>query len=310
MQSKIDILGNGFEFISFELPKDADGDQNATLIFRNSTLKATKAVLYIHGFIDYFFQTEMADHFNTWGFNFYAVDLRKYGRSLQNFKHPNFINNIHEYFTEIDFAINEIRKNGNEKIVLVGHSTGGLTSSLYAHHHKNIDGLILNSPFFDLNVPRVVKTMAPFVSFIGKYFPYLKMSPLPPHYPMSLHKDYKGEWNFNTKWKPIENFPAYLGWIRAIYIAQKELQKGLNISCPVLVLHADKSYKGMKWSDEVPNSDCVLDVEHIKKYAKVIGSNVTTIEIKNGMHDLVLSSKNVRQFAYLTIQQWLEKQSI
>ncbi len=29
---------------------------------------------------DYFFQTEMADQFNQHGYDFYALDLRKYGR--------------------------------------------------------------------------------------------------------------------------------------------------------------------------------------------------------------------------------------
>ncbi len=45
---------------------------------QKSPQNTQKAVLYIHGFIDYFFQTEMAEQFNQHGYDFYALDLRKY----------------------------------------------------------------------------------------------------------------------------------------------------------------------------------------------------------------------------------------
>ena len=77
-----DILGKGFRNKRIKLNDDKDGEQYATLVYRKSEQQSTKAILYVHGFIDYFFQTELADNFNKWGYNFYAVDLRKYGRSL------------------------------------------------------------------------------------------------------------------------------------------------------------------------------------------------------------------------------------
>ncbi|MEG8036484.1 hypothetical protein QP157_14580 [Sphingomonas sp. LR61] len=39
-------------------------------------------VLYVHGWSDYFFQREMAEHLEALGARFFALDLRKYGRSL------------------------------------------------------------------------------------------------------------------------------------------------------------------------------------------------------------------------------------
>jgi len=39
------------------------------------------AVLYVHGFTDYFFQTGLADFFAARGLRFYALDLRKCGRA-------------------------------------------------------------------------------------------------------------------------------------------------------------------------------------------------------------------------------------
>lgn len=313
MNTKIenDYLGNGFQKTTISLADDFDGKQHGTLVFRKSKTHKNKAILYVHGFIDYFFQTKMADTFNEWGFDFYAVDLRKYGRSLEEYQHPNFISNIHDYFEEIDKSIEFIRaENKNINIVLMGHSTGGLTTSLYSHHHKNVQGLILNSPFFDLNIPPTLKKLVPLIASIGKLLPFAKMNSLTEHYPKSLHKNYLGEWDFNEKWKPITNFPAYLGWTRAIYKAQKELQRGLKIECPVLVLHSDKSYKGKDWNELIRTSDAVLDVEHIKKYADVIGDRVAKVEIKNGVHDLVLSKIEVRKHVYIEIEKWLNLQNL
>ena len=305
---KEDVLKQGFQNLKIDLDDDKDGKQDATLIFRNSKTATKKAILYIHGYIDYFFQTELTDHYNEWGYNFYAVDLRKYGRSLMPHHHPNFISNIKLYFEEIDLAIEQMKADGNTNISLMGHSTGGLITSLYTHHTKNkIDKLILNSPFFDLNLPPAVKIFTPLVAFLGSIFPYGKSGGLTELYPISIHKDYKGEWDFNIEWKPPSNFPTYLGWIRAISMAQSELQAGLNIKCPVLVMFSDKSYKGKTWDDIIFTSDAVLDVEHISKYADNIGNDITKIEIKNGIHDLVLSKKDVRTNVYKQMKIWIDK---
>ncbi len=305
-----DHLGQGFKDIVIPLADDFDGPQEATLIFRKASNANKKAILYVHGFIDYFFQTEMADIYNDWGFDFYAVDLRKYGRSLKEYQHPNFISDIHDYFEELDKSIAIIKESGVKEILLMGHSTGGLTTPLYAQYRKNIDGLILNSPFFDFNVSVGLKTLLPLIAAVGKIIPFAKMDSLSENYPKSLHKNYLGEWDFNEEWKPIKNFPAYMGWTRAIYKAQKELQKGLDIQCPVLVLHSDKSYIGKNWNELIRTSDAVLNIDHMKKYAPGLGNNIKIVEIKDGVHDLTLSVKESRDNTFKQIKQWLDKEHL
>ena len=65
-----------------------EGEVVATLVHRpavrppRSRTKVRQAVLHVHGFADYFFQTEFADWWAERGYDFYALDLRKYGRSL------------------------------------------------------------------------------------------------------------------------------------------------------------------------------------------------------------------------------------
>jgi len=304
---KEDVLGKGFQSMEIQHGDDYEGKFKTVLVFRPSQESSHKAVLYVHGYIDYFFQTELADHFNEWGFNFYAVDLRKYGRALMPHQKPNFVRNISEYFEDLDAAIEQIKNDSNTEMILMGHSTGGLITSLYLDQYKNdyIKALILNSPFFELNIPKSTRRLLPIVMWLGKHFENMKMNILPQNYPQSLHKDYKGEWDFNVAWKPIENYPMYFTWLRAIRKAHIQLQSGLNISVPVLVMHSDKSFKKSVWDDDIRFSDGVLDVEHIAKFADVIGKDITKIEVKDAIHDMVLSQKPVRDKVYDEMYNWM-----
>ena len=81
-QYKPDRLGEGFEAKTIVMPDDYSGKVVTTLVRSLSSCDTHKAVLYVHGYNDYFFQETLARTFNDSCFNFYAVDLRKYGRSL------------------------------------------------------------------------------------------------------------------------------------------------------------------------------------------------------------------------------------
>ena len=149
-----DILKEGFQRLVIPLQEDYEGKVIATLVRRLSASGSGRAVLYIHGFNDYFFQQEMACRFNEQGYHFYALDLRKYGRSWLPHQKFNDIRELRSYFEEISLALEIIRKEGSHTTFLLGHSTGGLIVTLYAKEHGDsflFDGIILNSPFFDFN---------------------------------------------------------------------------------------------------------------------------------------------------------------
>lgn len=88
------------------------------------------------------------------------------------------------------------------------------------------------------------------------------------------------------------------------------MQKGLDIPCPVLVMHSDKSVYGDEWSEDFTRGDAVLDVEDIHSYAPYLGKNVTVEVINDGLHDLVLSKKEVRDNVYQTIFSWLKMNNL
>lgn len=308
-----DILGDGYLCRTFRMPDDYEGKVVCTLVKKPQLDSVKQAVLYIHGYNDYFFQKQLGDSINAHGYNFYAMDLRKYGRSILPNQDPFFCKSLKEYFADIDTALATIRSEGNEKILLMAHSTGGLITPYYLSSKKGkvpVDGLILNSPFLDWNFGWFMEKIAiPTVALIGKIFPNLTVQGEgDPNYAYSLLKAYKGEWEFNTNWKMIFGHPKKAGWIHAIQEAQNVVQKGLSLDCPILVMSSDKSFPETEvWMNEYMTSDIVLDVHDIQKYGARLGNKVTRDTISNGMHDLILSQKPARDQTYQITFEWLNK---
>ncbi|MDR2040051.1 MAG: alpha/beta hydrolase [Bacteroidales bacterium] len=310
IQYKEDILKDGFEQHTIQLKDDYEKHVISTLVRRLSAITSEKAVLYIHGFNDYFFQKEMAHQFNDHHFNFYALDLRRYGRSYLPHQKFNDIRNIKDYFEEITKALQIIHEEGNKQVILFGHSTGGLIISVYAKDHseaKLFDGVILNSPFFEFNKSWIVKKLIPLVASIGKHFPKVKISGgFTEEYGKYLNKAYQGEWNYDLKWKPNIAPKINLGWIRAIYQAQEELKRPFHIQQPVLVMHSEKSVTNMKDKEQLQTRDAILNVKDIKQISGNIKGDVEVTPIRGGLHDLILSQKEVRDHVYDVMFKWID----
>ncbi|PRC49939.1 alpha/beta hydrolase, partial [Mycobacterium sp. ITM-2017-0098] len=88
-------------------------------------------VLMVHGFTDYFFNTELADHFAARGFAFYALDLHKCGRSHREGQTPHFTTNLARYDVELERALDAIAAVTPAPVLIYGHSAGGLVVSLW-----------------------------------------------------------------------------------------------------------------------------------------------------------------------------------
>jgi alpha-beta hydrolase superfamily lysophospholipase len=302
-------LHTDFDYQTIELSPDYEGKVTATLISSKFNTGDRESVLYLHGYIDYFFHPHVCEKFINNDFDFYALDLRKYGRSILEHQRPNFCFDIEEYFEEITIAIRQINKTSNALIHLLGHSTGGLIASSYMNDGKeksSIKSLILNSPFLDFNQPEFAKKTTLLTAKIAStILPYSCINgALSPVYAQSIHKDYYGEWDFNLNWKPIKGFSTYFKWIVAISRAQKKLL-GSNIDVPVLVMHSSHSSRISTFSQEAMSSDTVLDIEDIKKIGSKLGKQVTLLDIENAQHDIFLSPKEVREAAFNQMFAWL-----
>ncbi|WP_157504479.1 alpha/beta hydrolase [Dyadobacter beijingensis] len=307
-----DLLGKGFKQATIVQPSDYEGSVTCTIVRKTTPEKSSKAVLYIHGFNDYFFQEEMAERYLKEGFNFYAVDLRKCGRSWLSHQKFNNVRDLAEYYADIDTALAVIKGEGNEKVLLSGHSLGGLVASLYASDRvgkEKFDAVLLNSPMFTLNIKSGLKKSAlPLLIKRAEKHPEsnfdLGINPL---YGESLHVTAHGEWSYSLGLKPFIAPPVNLGWLRAVHNAQERVAQGIQINKPVLVLHAARSIDEKKWSDIFFTGDAILNVDEVALRAQNIVGQYSIQAVQGGMHDLVLSKQPVRDEVYSTIFNWAKR---
>jgi len=295
---------------------DGEGDLVATLVRRGEPEpSATHAVLLVHGFTDYFFNTEQADHFAARGFAVYALDMNKCGRSWREGQTPHFTTDLARYDTELERALDLMAPTAD--VLIYGHSTGGLIVPLWLDRmrrrgdiaRRHITGLVLNSPWLDLQGPAILRT-APTGAAIGAISRIRKKRVLRPPteggYGATLHKEYGGEFDYNLEWKPIGGFPVTFGWLHAIRRAQIKLHRGLDVGVPNLILRSDRSVREVSDPDTIQRGDAVLDVRQIARWAGCIGNRSTIVPIVDAKHDVFLSVAESRHAAYCELDKWLD----
>ena len=290
-----------------------DGPCRSTIVRLRAQRPSRRAYLYVHGFNDYFFQSEMGRRFVDSGYNFYAVDLRRYGRSKEPWQYPYNIRDIREYYADIDSALAQIRRDGNTDITLSGHSTGGLTVLSFAADKGadcGVDRVVTDSPFLEWNYNSFYRNVAvPVVQFLGKIFKNSKIKQS--HcdgYAYSLLRQYHGQWEYNTDWKMIYSPPVTFSWVGAINAAQSRLMKRRkDIAVPILVMHSSRKIDGCGWTPEFQTGDAVLDPAMIQERGSLLGHERVVCAIDSGIHDLILSEPGPREAAYDTIFKFIGK---
>lgn len=308
------VLGGDFKMHTVEMPDDYSGHVRSTVVKLRSDCADSTAVLYIHGYNDYFFQRDEAERLADSCYHFYAVDLRKYGRSILLGQQPYELRDVKEYYADIDSAVALMRHDGIRHAVLMGHSTGGLVASSYMANHPDsiFNALVLNSPFLDWNMSAFKRKVAvPVIGFLSRLFPHMKISQgsRPSPYGESLLRGSHGEWDFNTDWKTIMPRKVESSWINAITSAQRDVRKG-RIRVPVLLMRSDKSVTGDEWTPAHQRGDAVLNVDHMHAIAPRLGADVTETVVPDALHDIFLSSEPVREDAYSKLFGWLRRRHI
>ena len=286
-----DRLLPGFEARELAFADDYDGPVVATLVRLPVPDAPRGAVLYVHGFIDYFFQRHVAVRFAQEGHAFHALDLRKHGRSLRPHHHPCFCKDLSEYYADLTRALEAI----GEPVLLAGHSTGGLVCALYAHEGERrelVKSLWLNSPFFEFNARGMRRAKLALGIALGRRFPFLSdPKAVQPAYVKSLHRDFGGEWEFELALKPVAGFPAYFGWLAAVRDAHARVHAGLALACPVLAMHSDEA-------------DIILDWRQTARWSRTLGTKVSVLQFPGGLHDLVLSRGEIRDEVFRQLFAW------
>lgn len=321
-----DLLGPGYEQARFDLGDDPDGQGSVEAVLVRRTVRegerVSGAVLYVHGFSDYFFQTELAEFTAGRGLAFYGLDLRKSGRARQPHQTPHFATDLAQYDQELELALERVRaETGDVPVVVVAHSTGGLITPLWLDRRRRagrvapVAGLVLNSPWFDLqggSSPRANAFLRGPVTRVlrglSKAQPLreLKLG-VTSAYGDSLHVSGggQGEWDYDVELKPVLGDPVTVGWLAAVRRGHARLHRGLDVGVPSLVLRSDKSLFARSWSPECDRADLVLDVRQIAKWAGCLGNETTVVPVPDARHDVFLSLPEPRRRAYDVVDRWL-----
>ncbi len=333
-----DVLGDGFSARTVELLPDEDGPVVATVVrYRpeddpevDTVVEPRFIMLYLHGWNDYFHQRELARRCAAVGAAFYALDLRRYGRSLRPGQLRGYVESLSTYDEDIHAARNLIRADHPElgDVVLMGHSTGGLVAALWAHRHPGaLRALVLNAPWLELQGSWLLRTLGqPVIERLARYQPRAVLPlrdlgfygrilsgtahELTETAPEGEPGVVDTEDPAVTGW-PIE--PAWRttgasvrpGWLAAVLAGHSQVAAGLSVTCPVLVLVSSTSLFATRWSEDMRRADTVIDVDLTVRRAPGLGPLVTIARIDDAVHDVLLSPAPVRGRAYRELTRWL-----
>jgi alpha-beta hydrolase superfamily lysophospholipase len=340
-----DFLGYGYERLDLPLTPDEEGEVKATLVrhhpapaspaphglldYLSAFAKrrrrhvpadpsgAPRAVLYLHGWADYFLQTELAEYLTASGFHFYAVDLRKFGRSLLPGQTPGYTADLAVYDEDLDVALAAIERDIAERtgdtapptIHVLAHSLGGLIASLWADRNPGrIGTLVLNSPWLELQGSSLVRSVA-----VHLIEPFARTDPKRPFrfpdmpaYWESVSSEAHGEWSLDPVWRPRTSFPIRAGWTKAVLAGHSAVERKLNIDSPVLVLLSGRTRIQAEWTADLMRADAVIDVEETARRALGLGSRTAVFRYPGALHDVFLSRRSVREQAYRDVAVWLQ----
>lgn len=305
----------------------------------------SRAVLYLHGRNDYFFQTNLADALLATGHEFYALDLRACGRAGRGYRSPHDVRDLRVHDEEITEALRIIREeHGHDVVVLNAHSTGGLQAVIWASDHPGtVDAVTLNSPWLDLQTGSLMRSYgSAAIELMARRDPdrIIVDSPLAAQrdtelasrrdevvgeggvgtdwaagadlggveddlYARVLHQRWGGEWDWDLTLKPSPSFPARAGFMAGIRRLQREVHHGLGITVPVLLCCSTTSGGEHPTLEDALRSDVVLHVDQMIARAPYLGDDVTLRQVPGGVHDLVLSPEPARSDYLAALTGWL-----
>lgn len=344
-----DVLGDEFEQRTLPLGEDSEGEVVATVVRALPPAPAAPAgwdrlrrmlwnppprprapladvdVLYVHGWSDYFFQKRLARFWTSRGARFFALDLRKYGRSLRDGQTPGYIVDLKTYDEDIAAALDAMGRGSrasdsasgprtdaaasDRRLVLLGHSTGGLVLSLWAARHPGAaDALVLNSPWLEFQIAPARAALSPVVELQARLRP-LNAAPQVDlgYYTRAQNEvaDPDDPMPIDLAWRPAQSMAVHAGWLHAILSGHRAVAAGLSIDAPICVLLSARSVIPTRWSDELTSADSVLVVDDIARAALKLGSSVTIERVDGALHDVFLSRREAREDAYRRMGRWV-----
>jgi len=324
---KPDSVLEGYQQATVHLGEDAEGEIVATFVRKDPSKLTLQerwrrwhfsvrghrlAIMYVHGWNDYFYRRHTSEYWESLGIPFYAVDLRKFGRSYRPYQTPGYIEDLHEYRLEFNALRDQIVKEQGKdvRILMIAHSQGGLSASLWvnAEHPHHVEALALNSPWLELQGNRMFRLLSTPVVQMYRLRGGKTVMPMrdPGFYARCIKRSTGGEWDYlDHPLNPGVEFLTRAGWMQAIYNGQDEIAKNLDIQIPVLVCTSDKSMMLQStWDEGMREADSVLDITAIRQAALHLGDVVALATIRGGLHDLSMSKPDARRKYFRIVTMW------
>jgi len=196
--------GQGYQAIP--LPR-APGDEaalTATMVRRSPARRSTRAVLYVHCLTDPYVQPDLAAWYLERGFHFYVADLRAARPRSADVT-------LAGYFRYLDRAARQVRDaDGNRTVLVSAHRAGAVITALWCHARRgdqSADALILADPDFGPGQPWLYRLLG-----------------------VPQQAGRPGGTGARPAVAPEQRPPDVLPRV------QRKVRRGLDISCPVLVM--------------------------------------------------------------------------
>lgn len=209
------------------------GSKDVKIFYSVNKVEDPKGVvIFVHGICEHLARYEyLCGKFNDAGYNVYRYDARGHGKSEGE---RGYLDEFEDYLDDLDIFVGMVRKqNKGKKLILLGHSMGGLVATAYTCKNQNkIDLLILSGA---CNVcPSMAKAL--------KYLPYNLLGKL--KYTNKLGdgvcsvKSVVDEYNKDPLVLRKVSFKL-LGnaFVKGTKFVSDNIE---NITCPVLVMHGEK----------------------------------------------------------------------
>jgi alpha-beta hydrolase superfamily lysophospholipase len=221
--------------------------------------------------------------------SFYAMDHRGHGKSGGGRGHVDF---FMDYIHDLKFFINLIREdNSGQKIILLGHSLGGLIALKYAlKYSDDLVGLILSSPALILaaEIPLWKEKLG---LILSKYFPSFTLSnglnADDLSHDMDVVKLYKED--------PLvhDRISARL-FTEMTAVAQECLIRAYELRLPLLIFHGS--------ADKIVN---IIGSEKI--YENASSSQKEYYSFKNLYHETMNEIEPEKEKVLETVSRWILK---
>ncbi|WP_345151227.1 alpha/beta hydrolase [Nonomuraea rubra] len=266
-----------YDITVLPMPDDFEGQVVATLVSRRAEAGSRRAVLYLHGFTDYFFQDHLAEHYVQRGIDFYALDLRKYGRSLLPHQTRGLIRSVTRLLPRdrrgrADHPPRP-RRLGDDQRPFHGRADRAAVGRPGARRGAWCRGWCSTARSSTSTCPRRCgwrptcsgrrcRTAAG----------YCRWAPEHRSTGRTLHRDEQGEWNYDLELKPLGGFSVHAMWLAAIRRGAAAAAPGpVGGHVPVLVLASSTGLRVRDFVPEARSADIVLDPRHIARWSTSLG---------------------------------------